>query len=128
MYLQKLIEQKNQIITNLIKKVKKSKQNVKSKYLGVVRCENVIRTITGSEKFVRRRLAELCTLHKAELIFCCSRLDCEKDRSRLADVLRKIYGKSVIIYEGNRRFEFLKLTDALTIQCSISNILQRHEY
>lgn len=90
------------------KHITKSAHN---KYFGVAKCDNTIRTIVGNEKFVRRRLAELCTLHHAEQVFCQARADGDKDRQMLANLLTSAFNSKVIVYEKNRKFEFLNLNE-----------------
>nr|WRK23127.1 odv-e26 [Bombyx mori nucleopolyhedrovirus] len=117
-HLQILLRKKNEIIAELVRKLESAQKrttthrNISSKpahwkYFGVVRCENTIRTIIGNEKFVRRRLAELCTLYNAEYVFCQARADGDKDRQALASLLTTAFGSRVIVYENNRRFEFI---------------------
>ncbi|AGA16171.1 bv/odv-e26 protein [Thysanoplusia orichalcea nucleopolyhedrovirus] len=116
-YLQNLLRKKNGIIAELVRKLESLEKKTAThkninkaahwKYFGVVRCENTIRTIIGNEKFVRRRLAELCTLYNAENLFCQTRANGEKDRQALASLLTAEFGSRVIVYENSRRFEFL---------------------
>ena len=115
-HLQNLLRKKNEIIAELVRKLesaqkKTTHRNISKpaqwKYFGVVRCDNTIRTIIGNEKFVRRRLAELCTLYNAEYVFCQARADGDKDRQALASLLTAAFGSRVIVYENSRRFEFI---------------------
>nr|AGX01108.1 BV/ODV-E26 [Bombyx mori nucleopolyhedrovirus]AGX01363.1 BV/ODV-E26 [Bombyx mori nucleopolyhedrovirus] len=119
-HLQNLLRKKNEIIAELVRKLESAQKktttthrNISSKpaahwkYFGVVRCDNTIRTIIGNEKFVRRRLAELCTLYNAEYVFCQARADGDKDRQALASLLTAAFGPRVIVYENSRRFEFI---------------------
>ncbi|ABL75960.1 Mv-ORF8 peptide [Maruca vitrata nucleopolyhedrovirus] len=110
-YLQNLLRKKNETIAGLAKKLESAQKKTTHKpthwkYFGVVRCKNTIRTIIGNEKFVRRRLVELCTLFKAEYVFCQARADGDKDRQTLANLMTATFGSRVIVYENNRRFEF----------------------
>lgn len=120
LHLQNLLRKKNEIIAELVRKLESAQKktttthrNISSKpaahwkYFGVVRCDNTIRTIIGNEKFVRRRLAELCTLYNAEYVFCQARADGDKDRQALASLLTAAFGPRVIVYENSRRFEFI---------------------
>nr|BEV20874.1 budded virus/occlusion-derived virus envelope protein [Bombyx mori nucleopolyhedrovirus] len=118
-HLQNLLRKKNEIIAELVRKLESAQKktttthrNISSKpahwkYFGVARCDNTIRTIIGNEKFVRRRLAELCTLYNAEYVFCQARADGDKDRQALASLLTAAFGPRVIVYENSRRFEFI---------------------
>ncbi|ANF29770.1 bv/odv-e26 [Catopsilia pomona nucleopolyhedrovirus] len=155
-HLQNLIKNKNETISQLIAQLElfkplllsssKSKNNSNStkngnninnngsngngagKYLGVVKCANIIRTVTGGEKFVRRRLAELCTLHNGEHIYCQKRADTENDRLNIGKLLETEYGASVILYEKSKRFEFIKQTDVDVAKCLILNYLHHESH
>ncbi|UZE89802.1 BV/ODV-E26 [Parapoynx stagnalis nucleopolyhedrovirus] len=125
-HLRNLIRKKNRIISQLVDELElvnklkntnltRSNNNISdgksNKYLGIVRCSNIIRTVYGREKFVRRRLAELCTLHKAEYIYCA--ICTGHERQHIAQLLLDTYLTRVIVFEKNRRFEFLKDDEAL---------------
>jgi hypothetical protein len=125
-HLQNLVKRKNEIISQLATQLelfsnaKSLNSNLKicqNKYLGVVRCNNVIRTVFGSEKFVRRRLAELCTLHKAEYIYCA--ICTGEERQQISQLLSSTFLTRVIVYEKNRRFEFLQEDEAHKAQTLI---------
>lgn len=132
-YLQNLIRKKNKIISQLSNQLELSNKtktlnkfsNNKNKYLGVIRCNHVIRTILGSEKFVRRRLAELCALHKTEYIYCATCTG--EEREDISQMLLKMFLTRVIIYKKNKRFEFLTEEEAQQAQTLIYNYL-KNEY
>ncbi|AOT85593.1 bv/odv-e26 [Cyclophragma undans nucleopolyhedrovirus] len=139
-HLQNLIRLKNETISQLVKRLESRTQfktgNAKNNnYLGVVQCDagsssggSIIRTVSGGEKFVRRRLAELCAAtappHNAHYLFCGSRRNTEEDRRHMAKLLTAVYERSVIVYEKNRRFEFLKLDDAESAKRLLLKYLQ----
>ncbi|AKN81077.1 BV/ODV-E26 [Lonomia obliqua multiple nucleopolyhedrovirus] len=135
--LKNLLKSKNEKILQLIRQInkqkplsaariscKKAKANSKysRKYLGIVRCDNVIRTLTGSEHFVRRRIAEVCTLSKGEYVYC--ELYCGNERELIAKLLNDKFNTRVIVYDKSRKFEFLKKTDAFEAKHLILNHLQ----
>jgi Virus envelope protein E26 len=133
-HLQNVIRKKNKIISQLadeLELVNKFKNtNISNgknnKYLGIVRCSNTIRTVYGREKFVRRRLAELCTLHKAEYIYCATCTG--QERQHIAQLLLDTYSTRVIVYEKNRRFEFLKNDEAVEAKKLILDYLNNESH
>nr|AFS52011.1 DekiORF134 [Dendrolimus kikuchii nucleopolyhedrovirus] len=141
-HLQNLIRLKNETISQLVKRLEnrtqfKSGCAKNNKYLGVVQCDvvgggggSIIRTVSGGEKFVRRRLAELCAApppHTAQYLFCEPRRNTEEDRRHMASLLTAVYERRVIVYEKNRRFEFLKLDDVESAKRLLLKYLQGDE-
>lgn len=139
--LKKQLHRKNKIIVQLETSLKNqqerqqcvlNKNNKPSKpsrrYFGVVRAGNVIRTIVGREVFVRRRIAELCLhLSEAEKLWC--HVSDGKEREHIASLFAaNADTRQAIVYEKNRRFEFLTRENTATAIQLILDYLKDKKY
>ncbi|ABF50362.1 odv-e26 [Antheraea pernyi nucleopolyhedrovirus] len=117
--MQKLLRKKNTIIANLTAQLN-NQQRVK--HFAAVLCKNVVCTVSGSEKFVDRRVADLCAAG-GERVFCGRRTDCARDRQRLAEALAASLRAGVVARASNKRFKILEADKVASAKLIVQQVL-----
>lgn len=116
--MQKLIRKKNNVIATLVARLN-ARHDVKTKHFAVGIYKNVVYTTSGSEQFVRQRIKKM----GGEQVFLARRVDCERDRRRIAEALTAALGAGVVVLGTNKRFEVTDPDKVISAKLIVQQVL-----
>ncbi|AAQ91710.1 occlusion-derived virus envelope protein [Choristoneura fumiferana DEF multiple nucleopolyhedrovirus] len=122
--MQKLVRKKNNIIANLAAQLdKKHAERARgNKHFAVMLSKNVLLTMSGSEQFVRQRVADVSAAG-GEQVFCARRKNCIRDRERIAKALETSLGSGVVARAANKRFEIVEADKIVSAKLIAQQVL-----
>ncbi|AJD09289.1 occlusion-derived virus envelope protein [Condylorrhiza vestigialis mutiple nucleopolyhedrovirus] len=122
--MQRLVRKKNTIIANLAAQLDRQQaERVRgNKHFAVMLSKNVLLTMSGSEQFVRQRVADISATG-GEQVFCAHRKNCVRDRQRIAKALEASLGSGVVARAANKRFEIVEADKIVSAKLIAKQVL-----
>ncbi|ALR71682.1 occlusion-derived virus envelope protein [Anticarsia gemmatalis multiple nucleopolyhedrovirus] len=122
--MQRLVRKKNNIIANLAAQLdrQQAERARGSKYFAVMLSKNVLLTMSGSEQFVRQRVADVSAAG-GEQVFCARRKNCIRDRERISKALETSLGSGVVARAANKRFEIVEADKIVSAKLIAQQVL-----
>jgi hypothetical protein len=122
--MQKLVIKKNNIIADLSEQLDKHQtERVRgNKHFAVMLSKNVLITMSGSEQFVRQRVADVSATG-GEKVFCARRKNCVRDRQRIAKALETSLGSGVVVCADNKHFKIVEADKIVSAKLIAQQVL-----